>query len=176
MAPLPESNTARAFLTYQTQGRNHTLMARIDGAMSDGDVSEEMSAFIDALAPLLAASTFVKFERASLGSNIRTPATWSGLTSWGTGGSGDDEQAPLFYSFTGKSADGRRARVEMFGRNTAPNENWRVTTGANADIAAAVAVLEGPEAVWNSISDLGVFWNQYANQSISQHWVGEARK
>ena len=176
MAPLPPDNTARAFVTYQVDGRTHTLCARLDGAMSDGDASENISDFLSAMSPLVGATVFVKFERSDLGSNVRVPAVWGGITTWGSGGSGDDETAPLFWSFTGKSADGRAARVELFGRNIPPDENWRLPRSADTSVDAALAALETTDAIFNSISDVGVIWNQYANESISQHWVGQARK
>lgn len=176
MAPLPESNTPRVFVSYQTQGRNHTMMVRVDDTVSDSAASEEISAFIEAMSPLLAASLFVKAERSAEGSNVRVPMTWSGITEWGIGGSGDDEQAPLFYSFTGKDTAGRKFRLEIFGRNTPPNANWRVYEADDSSIGNALDALETVSPVFLTIAGNGPIFNQYANQSISQHWVGQARK
>jgi len=175
MAPLPEDNTARAFVTYTTAGQEHTLMARYDPAFATTTVvGEQMSAFIEAVAPLLYHSLFVRFELSAEGSNVRVPATWTGVTEWG-GSEADPDEAPFFYSFTGKSIDGRRFRAEIFGRGRATGDAWRIQADDDTSVADALAVLETEEAVWLTISAGSPIFNQYANKSVSQHWVGEIR-
>lgn len=175
MAPLPESNTSRYFLTYSVNGHNHTATVRDDGTVTPATFSEQMGAFLEALSPLLFTSTFVRLESAAAGSNVRVPVPWSGPTEWG-GGGGAEQNTPLFWSFTGKSADGRRFRLEIFGRNVPENANWRVYAIDDTSIAAAIAELETTEPMFLTISGSGPIYNQYANQSDSQHWIGELRK
>jgi hypothetical protein len=174
MAPLDPANTARAYLTYLTAGQNHTLTVRLDGAMSDADASTHISAFIDAMSPLLFHSVFVRFERSAMGSNVRIPAVWTGTTEWG-GAEADPDEAPFFFSFTGKDFDGRAVRVELFGRGRASGDSWRLSEVDDTSVADALAELRTSDAIWNTISDSGAIWNSYANKSVSQHWVKEVR-
>lgn len=171
---LPPESTARAFFVYHTVGEDHTIMGRCDGSMSDADVSSHFSAFVDAMDPLLFAATFVKMERSDLGSNVRVPAVYTGTTEWGSG-VGDPDEVPFFFSFTGKSADGHKARVEIFSRGRASGDAWRIAEVDDSAIADALTELRTTAAFWNSISDVGVIWNSYANKSVSQHWVKNAR-
>lgn len=174
LVALPPENTARVFWTYNTVFENHTLMARCDGAMTDADVSTHISAFLDAMVPLLYHGLFVKMERSDIGSNVRVPAVYTGTTEWGSG-DGDPDEAPFFFSFTGKSADGHKARVEMFGRGRAQGDNWRISEADDSAVSDALAELRTSSAIWNSISDVGVIWNSYANKSVAQHWVKQLR-
>jgi hypothetical protein len=146
------------------------MMVRVSSDTSDGDISEAVGAFIDAIGGALFASVFVKFERSDEGSNVRVPATWSGPTTWGTG-AGDPDDAPYFLSFTGKDVAGHKARVDIFGRGVVEGLGWRVNAADDAGVADALEALATPDAVFNSIGGAGVIWNQYANRSVAQHWV-----
>jgi len=138
------------------------------------DVITQMDAFITAIESLLFNSLFVRFETSAAGSNVRVPADWTGQTEWG-GASGDPDEAPLFFSFTGKDTGGRRFRLEIFGRGRASGDSWRVFAADDSAVAAAIAVLETEEAVFLTIAGNGPTFNQYANKSVSQHWVQELR-
>ena len=175
MAPLPESNTARAFLTYRVAEQEHTMTVRYDqtGATT-AEVIASIDALITAIGPLLFNTVFVRFELSVEGSNVRVPATWTGQTEWG-GGAADPDDAPYFFSFTGKDTTGRRFRLEIFGRGTGAGLPWRVQAVDDSNIAAAVAALETENAVFLSIAGNTPIYNQYANRSVSQHWVGEVR-
>lgn len=176
MAPLPEDNTARAFLKYRVQGREHTMQIRVDATATDAEISEDVGALLEAMDTNVSATQFVSFERAELGSNVRVPADWSGPSTWGTGADIGDESAPNFWSFVGKDAAGRRFRLDLYGRSVAPNDDWRVFAADDATIAAAVAALETTDAVFLTINGGGAFYKQYANMSVSQHWIDEARR
>lgn len=152
------------------------MMVRCGSDVSDGTLSEDISTFIEAMAPLLASSVFVKFERSAEGSNVRLPASWGGITEWGSGGTTDDQQAPLFYSFTGKDGAGVRFRLEIFGRNTGPNVNWRLAAVDDDSVAAAITAMQTTDDLFNTVGGGQPIYNSYANESVSQHWVGQARK
>jgi len=175
MAPLPEDSTARIFLTYSVAGQEHTLMARYDAAATPTpDALMEVSNFLEAMDAMVYLSSFVKAEVAAVGSNVRVPVAWPGITEWGAS-AGDPDSAPFFWSFTGKDITGRRFRVELFGRGHSDAQSWRLYAVDDTSIAAAVAVLETEEAVFLSIAGNTPIYNQYANRSVSQHWVGEIR-
>lgn len=175
MAPLPESNTARAFLTYNVAGQDHTMMVRYDPAAADpATLATEIDNFLGAMSAQVYASLFVRYEVSAEGSNVRVPATWTGRTEWG-GSSADPDEAPFFWSFTGKDTGGRRFRLELFGRGRAQGDAWRLYAADDSNISDAIAVLETEEAVFLTISGSTPFFNQYANKSVSQHWVDELR-
>lgn len=174
MAPLPEDNTERYFLFYTVSGHTHSLTIRCEDGTSAATISEEVSAFLEAAEPMLYSTQFVKLEMSANGSNVRVPATWSGVTEWGTG-AGPERNAPQFVSFTGKSVDGRRFRVELFGRIGEASDNWRIYAVDNTAVEESIAALATVEPVFLTISGAAPFLNAYANQSIAQHWVGELR-
>jgi hypothetical protein len=174
MAALEPFNTARAYVTYTVAEAEHTMMVRTTEDTSDGTLSEDIGAFIEAVEPLLYNSQFVKFERSDEGSNVRVPAVWSGPTEWG-GSSGDPDEAPMFFSFTGKDVAGHKARVDIFGRGRAVGDGWRIFAVDDSSIANAITALQTTDAVFNSIGGAGVLWNAYANKSVAQHWVQERR-
>lgn len=150
------------------------MSARCDGAMSDADVSSHFSAFIDAIAPLLYHGLFVKLERSAVGSNVRVPAVYTGTAEWGIT-EADPDEAPFFWSFTGKDVGGHKVRVEMFGRGRAAGDNWRLAAVDDSSVQDVLDELNTSAAFWNTIGDVGAIWNTYANKSVSQHWVKELR-
>lgn len=151
------------------------MMARYDQAAATPTIAaEQMSAFITAMSPLVYHSLFVRFEISAEGSNVRVPATWGGITEWG-GSEADPDEAPFFWSYTGKDITGRRFRLEMFGRGRDQGDGWRLQEVDDTSVGDALAVLETEEAVFLTIAGNTPIFNRYANKSVSQHWVGEIR-
>lgn len=151
------------------------MTVRHDGTVSPGDAAEQISAFLEAMDSQVYATQFIRFESAAEGSNVRVPQSWGGLTEWGSN-AGDDTNTPQFWSFTGKSTDGRRFRLELFGRQAVTSDNYRVYAVDSTAIQDAIAALETTEPVFLTISGASPIFNQYANESMSQHWIGEMRK
>lgn len=175
MAPLPPDSTGRAYLTYQVVGRVHTLTMRYDPESAlPSEVVSALSDFIDAMSPLVYPSLFVKLETSAPGSNVRVPASYDGTLEWGSG-TPDPDEAPFFYSFTGKDAAGRRFRAELFGAPSPQGHTWRKFAVDDSSVAAAIAVFEAESATWLTIGNAGPFINQYMNWSVSQHWIQEVR-
>jgi len=173
-AALSPDNTTRYYLTYHVQEADHTMMVRTSADVSDGTASENIAAFIEAMDPVLKASNFVKLERSEEGSSVRVPATWSGPSTWGSGEGDPDDQA-LFFSYTGKDVAGHKSRVDIFGRERASGEPWRIAATGESYIDDALAALRTTDAVFNTIGGDGAIWNNYENLSVSQHWVKKRR-
>lgn len=172
-AALPPDNTLRYYLTYNVNGRNHTMTVRADGDVTPTAASEDISAFIEAMAGVLYASTFVKFEYSAEGSSVRVPAAWGGITEWGSGESVPN--APSAWSFTGKSVDGHKFTLQLFGRNSAPTDDWRVPAVDSSNISDAIDALQTTDAIFLSISGAQPIYNPYANQSMNAYWQRKAR-
>lgn len=173
MAALPPSNTPRYFMTYNVNGRNHTMGMRADSTVDDAAASTAMGGLLDALEPLLYSSTFVKFEKSAEGSNVRVPAVWTGPTEWGTGTS--TPNAPSAFSFTGKDIEGHKFAVQVFGRNQAPNDDWRVPAVDDSAISDALEQLNDSTFTWLTINNMSPILNAYANQSMNAYWQRNAR-
>jgi len=172
---LDPNNTPRAFVTYNVDTANHTMMVRCNADASDGDLSEEIGSVLEAMGGQLTECTFVKLERSAAGSNVRVPATWSGPTTWGSG----DQLAEFqnrFWSFTGKDSLGHKTRVDFFGRHLANNTNFRLFAVEDSTIAATIAAMEDAPNTFFTIGDNTPIWNRYANESFAQHWTYQGRK
>jgi len=151
------------------------MTVRFDPTSSSAAVAAaQIDDFLLAMGGAVAHSTFVRYEVSAVGSNVRVAQPWPGALEWGSGVP-DDDEAPFFWSFTGKDVTGRRFRLELFGRGRIAGDSWRLNAVDDSNIAAAIAVLETEEAVFLTIAGNGPIFNQYANKSVSQHWVQELR-
>jgi len=177
MAPLPINNTACLFLDYSTCGREHTAMIRYDDTASSGDAMAVMDAFLTALDPGLTQLDVIGARVRDLGGAVTYPVTWTGAAQYGTT-IGPTYKSAAYLDFVGRSIDGRRCRVAIFGPGDffdATNEDYRFTTGDSAVVASAVAVLEAGIGTPCSISGLAVNWNQYANTGVNAYWRNHIR-
>lgn len=173
MAPLPPDSTDRYFFTYHVNGHDHTMQMRVADVVTDAEASASFSDLVNAMAGSLYASLFVRLERSFAGSNVRVPATYSGDTEWGTGESIANN--PSAFSFTGKSSDGRRFAVQLFGRNLAPEDDWRTSAVDSSSVSDALEILNNDTNMWRTISGLSPILNAYANQSMNAYWQRQAR-
>ncbi len=175
MAPLAPDLTDRAYLTYRVAEANHTMTVRFDStSITPTELETAITAFLTAMDAKVYASQFVKFEKSVVGSSVRIPSAWGGITEWG-GGAGPQDDQPYFWSFTGKDISGVRFRQELFGRLPASNQDWRLAAVDDTSIEAALAAIETEEAAFLTADGGTPIMNQYANRSVSQHWIKENR-
>jgi len=174
MSALPPSNTKRYYLDYQTCGENHTMVMRVDDATTDAEASEHFGNLLKAMDPLLFELGIVRMRVSNTGSNVTLPAVFTGDTEYGST-DGGPEHVPFAWSFTGKSSDGRLAKVELFGMKAAIGGNYRTMAVDDTSVEGAIAELATTDPVWLSISGSAPFWNAYANQQINAYWQRQQR-
>lgn len=175
---LDPTNTERWFLDYTAQGVAHTVIMRVAAPQDASDVAAAFHTFLTALAEGLVEVSIVGLRKAAAGSNVTVPQSTSGLDpSYGTV-SPSDVNKPLQVTFTGRSNDGRKTRVGMFGYFTQNDASWRKTVAEENEVADTVDALGTLSAggFFVSISGARVFWHQYMNLGYNDHFVKIARQ
>lgn len=177
VTPLPPSNTERWFLDYTVIDTHHVLIMRTADAVSDGAAAEALDTFLSAIAPGCSAITIDGLRHAAATSDLTFPASTTGLSATYGSGVGQLIDIPLQATFTGRSTDGRKARVGMFGWDAQTDSSWRYTTAENANVAATIAALNSLSAsgFFVSISGGGVIYHPYMNIGYNDHWVDKRR-
>lgn len=174
MAPLPQSNTPRYRIVYNTGENEHTLQIRHAATVSTTLAGQQIADFLTQIEPLLGEITIVRAEAAAAGSNVFVPAFWPGDPTYGSGDPGAINE-PAFISFVGRSTGGRRIRVFVFGISAVTQADYRLSEGESAVVAAALGSLESGPDFWQAIDGLQPVWNRYANMGFNAHYQRKAR-
>ena len=177
VTPLPAFSTERWFYDYTVEGDQHALVMRAANPITPAEAAEAIDIFLTAISGELTTITTVGLRVALEGSNITNPASTTGLSATYGSGSGVVINAPLQVTFVGRSADGHKARVGIFGWNGQTDDSWRMTTTEVAGVAAGVTELNSLSiaGLFVSISGAGVLWKPYANIGYNDHWIKKAR-
>lgn len=174
MAALPVDNTQRFFLDYSTSLLSHTMMVRTTSATSAAAFSTFMNDFLTALAPELSVLTVDGARVAQVNSNVSIPITWSGAATYGTG-SESAINRPRQLCFLGRTVNGRRARLFVYGGDfTMPND-YRIDRAANATIDAAYDVLELNPQFFAAIDGLATVKYNYVDVNFNSYWERKVR-
>lgn len=175
MAPLPHNNTDIYYLDYNVATHPHVLEVRtVDGA-AVADVIAEIDAFMGNLNAMLTTVSFTGFRFQGNGTDVSFPVTWTGDTVWGSGAA-TDQQAASYCSFVGRSIDGRRAKVSVFGfKALSADVNFRFARGESEAVDNELDALGTFTNGFKSISGLDVIWNQYMNTGQNAHWRNKLR-
>jgi len=180
MAPLPESNTARILVHYTSQGNEHTLQLRWNGDpnLTPAAVTTTLQNILNAIAPFRVSDwTITSIEIIQQGTNIALPflGTVPTLTVGAQPPSTLSQATSL--NFIGRSALGRRWRVQIFGVGFPSVEtDFRLTTAEDATIANTVAALSpGISPNVAAIDGASITVYPYANQSVNAYWQRESR-
>lgn len=174
MAPLPPSSTKRYFLDYTVGTVQHTVMVRVANNITDAEVIEDLDDFLNAVVSFLYEIVIVGLRVALDGSNVTNPVTWTGDATYGNGEA--DAAGPLrFFSFHGRSDDGRRTNLTMFGSKIADDTNFRITPAESETVGTVVALLNGAGNNWITISDAPPVWKSYMNVGYNAYWQRHIR-
>lgn len=172
MAPLPPNNTARYKVFYTVSGHQHVMDIR--SLASPASFGADVGGLLGTLSPMTYAITIDQVQFAASGSNVFNPVT-SGIEGnvYGSG-SGTVGETPYYINFVGRSTGGRRVRLAVFGQK-ALGGDYRYIAGENANIDAAVAVLQDPANSFKAIDGLKPIWKNYANAGVNAHWQKAVR-
>lgn len=175
---LPPSSTERWYYDYSANGVQHTLIMRVATPQEAIDAATAIHTFLTAIEGNLSEIATIALRVAVGGSNITNLRPTDGLSATYGSTPGTAINVPLQVTFTGKSQDGHKARVGIFGWLAQNDASWRILSGEDADVSAGVTALGDLTAAgfFVSISGAAVVWNEYANIGYNDHWVKERRR
>lgn len=176
MAPLPESNTVRIWVDYSDGVNEHSLMARVISPANQAAARLRVHNFLFALSPSLYLLTITGARVAALGSNVTNPMVWDHNATYGTGVM-PVNNAPRELRFIGRSADGRRNSVSVYGFDGTTPDDYRISATENVDVDAAIDQLTDAAAagVFVTISGGLTIWKPYASFNFNSYWERQAR-
>lgn len=174
MAPVDPRNTKRYFLDYVTCGEQHTLCCRTDDALDSDDASAAFDTLFNTMTALLYNVVVVRMRVCANGSNISLPATFTGTGEYGSG-AGPRSAVPDFWSFTGKDLTGHAVRVDLYGRSSGVNNDFRTPAADDSSVTAALEFLNTATLVFYTIEGNPAFWNPYANIGVNAYWQRQLR-
>jgi len=174
---LAPENTARWRLVYQVGGIEHGVVMRVDATNpTQTTVEAGFSQLLSDLSAQMWEITFVRLEYAAAGSTIFNPQT-SALSGVLAGaGAGGPEQNVRSISFVGRTGGGHKARVFLYGYGAATADNMRVTTVERAEVAAAIARINGYLHLFVAIDAIKPTYNGYVNINYNKHWTKVIRQ
>jgi len=91
-------------------------------------------------------------------------------------GAGGPEQNVRSISFVGRTGGGHKARVFLYGYGAATADNMRVTTVERAEVAAAIARINGYLHLFVAIDAIKPTYNGYVNINYNKHWTKVIRQ
>lgn len=184
MADFAANYTNRYRLHYTAVGKPHVMVFRGSNtpAALDPDLVTDVEDFLNALQPIrLTTWLLTGAEYAQAGSSIFLPAVLPTIDGGGASVAAAG-LAALNINFQGKSANGNRGALYIYGVNVdpievgsaRPSEDYRLYPGEDDDVAAALAVLNLSVNI-RGIDGSSMFWHQYANVNVNSHWQRKLR-
>jgi hypothetical protein len=139
-------------------------------------ISTVFSQFYNHIQNQVYQTTITGMEFAVRGSNVRNLAVYTGQASWGLGTGVNEDTRNRTWSFVGRSPDGRKSRLFVFGAKAIQEGDLRVDTGESTIVQSVVTFLNGAVGTFNSISGAHPTWKGYANVGYNDHWARVYRK
>jgi len=187
MADFAANFTARFKLRYSTLGKSHTVMFRIArgaGATGLSNMKLKVAAFLNALDngrytdwTMLGATYAPEDSDIFLATDVPSGVS-AGLDTIPTD---PLSQSCLATSFVGRSIAGQKARTFLYGVNTGPEtgiagfDNFRITSTEDANVAAAIAILNSSSPSIVASDGNNVVWYPYVNTKYNDYWVRRTR-
>lgn len=176
LSPLPASNTKRYFLGNQAGDLTHTIQIRTDGTQTDAQVVTALTSIFSVILPVCFDDTsFGPLEVADLGSDIRNPvAGWSTLvgTQPGSQPANDD---PLTLCARGRSSDGRKVRLFLWGVLFTRPDTWRFVPGSATDLESFLSSLNSAAHTFFAIGGLKPVWRSDYTVNYNDHAIKRLR-
>lgn len=175
MAPLPTNLTDTYFVDYEGPMGQRSFQFRLSPGSLDADAQTSAQNFIGTLQPIIYTSVqFIALRKRVAGSTVSYPITWTAMAGTASG-TLQQQDYPKFVSFVGRSNDGRRVKLSVYGVNLAISQDYRLSQGENAAVLAATQFLNGPTCPWVTISDNDPIWQLYGNQGYNSYFQQEQR-
>jgi len=177
MAPLPSNNTNVLYLDYITCLEPHTTQIRFGSGAGIGGAMTVLNDLLAAIDNSIRNLDVIGARVRDQFTNVTYPVTWTGLSSYGSG-AGTHNESAYYWDFVGRSIDGRRCRVAVFGAvlpADATNNDFRITAGESTRVQDCLDVLEAGIDCPVSISGQAVNWQQYVNIGTNAYWRNNIR-
>lgn len=175
MAPLPSNTTGVVFVDYTVGGEEHTIQCRYSASGSAAGAMTVIADFLAALTSVLETITITGARHRPAGSTITLPMVWTGAATYGSGVA-TRAQSAWYYDFIGRSPDGRRVRMSVFGANAMTDiaeGDYRIPI-VGAFIGAKAVLDAAPDDAVTISGDTPV-WYTYANTGVNAYWRNRIR-
>ena len=171
---LPPDNTICLFIDYQNAISAHTMLVRVVDSFGPTAYVTEVQAFLNALEDIIGASTITGVRRRNKNAHVSFPigSTLVGTT-FGDGPVTMDTNA-VALSFVGRTPNGSRAKVSVFGYHGSISA-YRLTPTEFGPIGTAVDALQGATDGFIAIDGARPQWYRYADIKANNYWVRRAR-
>jgi hypothetical protein len=176
MTALPESNTKRYWGVYSVGPDVHKFLMRTGPDYEDSAAIAQITFLWNLWVPSLGADvTLTGLEVAEQGSNVRNTIAIDSPITGEAAGTIAEVQRPREWTIKGRSVDGRRTGLGIFGVFTDTPSIWKQEPISNADWVAARAFLNAQTDTFLSISGQRPTWHNRVTIGYNDHWVKEAR-
>ena len=175
MAVIPPNNTPVWFLDYTTCSYQHTVQLRSDEDATEGDVIENLSAFLEIVGAFCYPATVDGFRKREANGNVTNDVAWTGITSWGSG-TPVPAYTANFYDFVGRGNDGHRVKISVFGAGLVTSGgDYRITDSEASWVGDALASLVSDANVFLTVTYRQPVWKQYVNCGPNAYWRNKVR-
>lgn len=176
MAPLVKNLTTRWYLDYAFPGGQHTVQFRTPAAVDDAEAVGAIGAFADAVKDTAFTSwSTTRLRKCAAGNVLSFPVNF--VNRVGTlSGNYLVMNYPRFVSWTGRSTDGRRCRITVFGMDVNVSDDYRLEAGEIGSLADVITLLQAPTNPFCSASGVDVTWNPYVNVGYNAYFQRRARR
>lgn len=177
LGALPANNTDRLFVRMSGTAGQHDTVFRFADAVTQDNAIATARAVLTAWRPFVSSAiSFISARWQVHGSHVSFPVVW-GAPIVGTNATAlTGDTKPQFTSVTGRSLDGRRCRITVFGWPGPTATDYRFTTGEIAELAPLLTALSAGPAEIASISGQPVLWNAYLNVGRNAYYQRKARR
>lgn len=174
MAKLPVNNTGVRFVDYANAIATHTFAVRFIAPIDETSFTNDVEAVLLRLNDIVGASTVLGVRQRNQDSNVSFPVA-SGLVGYNFGtGAVDVDHNPIALTFVGRTINGVRARLSIFGYKGSTSA-YRLTSAEFDGIQNAVAALNLAEDIFMAIDQEKPIWYPYADVKPNDYWVRRAR-
>jgi hypothetical protein len=181
MAPLPYNNTAIFTANYTWSQGAAQMQVRYEQA-GGGQAAARL--VCEQIAGLLGDDldqdwVFTGARAQAAGSNFSVPVG-APLDPTASGFDQPETQRPVFISFVGRSALGRRVSITVYGVRLTPDESWRFERGEITNVDAVITWLQTGNPNQGiaplAIDGTQVVWYPYANVGYNAYYQRRQRR
>jgi hypothetical protein len=159
LTPLPESNTKRYFVGQQAGALHHEIQIRVSDAVDNAAAVSALQFVFGLVAENMFDDCFFDtLNVAENGSDIRNPV--AGWTTIGGGvlGAQPNNDEPLTLCARGRSTDGRKVRLFLWGMQFTRGENWELIPTPDSGLDLFLERLNASPNLFLSISGAQPVW------------------